>query len=301
MRPLIVLAVAAAAGLAFASWQVVKSHQRPPEAPPLAEPARAPFPATVAGAGLVEPAGEVIAIGAPVAEIIAAVPVVPGMPVAAGDVLFRLDDRVAAAQVLVAEAQLAVARAVRAEAQDQADRLADEQRAGVLSIEERARRRFAVEQAAARTVQAEAQLAVARAELERRTVRAPSAGTVLRVAARAGEAAPMGRVEPPLVTLGDLSRLRIRVDIDENDAWRVQRGARAEAAVRGNAGLRTPLTFDRIEPYVVPKRSLTGNAAERVDTRVLQVIYRIDHTDLPLYPGQQMDVFIETTDPATAR
>jgi hypothetical protein len=63
--------------------------------------------------------------------------------------------------------------------------------------------------------------------------------------------------------------------------------------VRGNAHLQTPLTFVRFEPFVVPKTSLTGASNERVDTRVLQIIYRVDRDDLPVFVGQQMDVFIE--------
>jgi hypothetical protein len=63
--------------------------------------------------------------------------------------------------------------------------------------------------------------------------------------------------------------------------------------VRGNANLKTPLTFVRFEPFVVPKKSLTGDSTERVDTRVLQVIYRIDNRSIPLFVGQQMDVFID--------
>jgi hypothetical protein len=53
---------------------------------------------------------------------------------------------------------------------------------------------------------------------------------------------------------------------------------------------------------VVPKRSLTGDSTERVDTRVLQVIYAISDDKLPLFVGQQMDVFIEdcTTPAKTA-
>ena len=55
----------------------------------------------------------------------------------------------------------------------------------------------------------------------------------------------------------------------------------------------TPLRFVRFEPFVVPKRSLTGDSTERVDTRVLQVIYRVERDDLPLFVGQQVDVFID--------
>jgi hypothetical protein len=97
----------------------------------------------------------------------------------------------------------------------------------------------------------------------------------------------------PLVLLGRSKPLHVRVDVDEHEGWRVRPGAPATGHVRGNAELKTPLTFVRFEPFVVPKRSLTGDSTERVDTRVLQVIYRVDRDDLPLFVGQQVDVFIE--------
>jgi len=55
-----------------------------------------------------------------------------------------------------------------------------------------------------------------------------------------------------------------------------------------------------VEPYVTPKTSLTGSSSERVDTRVLQVIYRFDRRAIPAYVGQQVDVFIETPETPTA-
>ena len=54
----------------------------------------------------------------------------------------------------------------------------------------------------------------------------------------------------------------------------------------------------RVEPYVVPKKSLTGDNTERVDTRVLQVIYAVDDSPRRLYVGQQLDVYIEGGEPA---
>jgi hypothetical protein len=83
--------------------------------------------------------------------------------------------------------------------------------------------------------------------------------------------------------------------VDEHEAWRVSPGAKAIANVRGNADLKTPVTFVRFEPFVLPKKSLTGDSTERVDTRVLQVIYRVDNDALRLFVGQQMDVFIEAS------
>jgi hypothetical protein len=67
----------------------------------------------------------------------------------------------------------------------------------------------------------------------------------------------------------------------------------AIAFIKGNSERAIELTFVRIEPYVIPKVSLTGSSTERVDTRVLQVIYSLKRPiDQPLYVGQQVDVFI---------
>jgi hypothetical protein len=68
--------------------------------------------------------------------------------------------------------------------------------------------------------------------------------------------------------------------------------------VRGNRDIRFPLAFVRIEPYVLAKRSLTGDIAERVDTRVLELVYSFDPDGLPVYIGQQVDVFIEAGETA---
>jgi hypothetical protein len=93
--------------------------------------------------------------------------------------------------------------------------------------------------------------------------------------------------------LGSVTPLHVRVDVDEHDAWRVRGGAQAVASPRGNGSIRIPLEFVRFEPYVIPKKSLTGDSTERVDTRVLQVIYRIRDGEPSVYVGQQMDVYID--------
>ena len=53
------------------------------------------------------------------------------------------------------------------------------------------------------------------------------------------------------------------------------------------------LRFVRVEPRLVPKRSLTGSGTERIDTRVLQVIYAFDPETFPARPGQQVDLYIK--------
>lgn len=139
--------------------------------------------------------------------------------------------------------------------------------------------------------QAEQQVKWLETNLDRLTVRAPITGTILKVDVRPGEYAQIGPMEKPLILMGDISQLHIRAEIDEYEASRVRADSTAEASEHGNARQKVPLQFVRFEPYVVPKRSLTGSSNERVDTRVLQVIYRVADT-AKLYVGQQMDVFI---------
>ena len=124
-------------------------------------------------------------------------------------------------------------------------------------------------------------------------------GQVLQVNVRPGEfvGAPPGQA---LIVLGNIDKLHVRVDIDENDIPRYVLGSPGIAMLRGQAKVEFPLTFVRVEPYVVPKRSLTGDNTERVDTRVLQVIYSIDSRDRPLYVGQQVDVYIKSHPPKSA-
>ena len=140
--------------------------------------------------------------------------------------------------------------------------------------------------------QSEAQVASTETELDRLVVRAPFKGQCLQVKVHAGEFA-QGNPSSPLILFGDPEHLQVRVDIDESEAWRVRPQAHAKAFARGNKLIGADLAFIRFEPYVVPKTSLTGGTQERVDTRVLQVLYRFDRKDLPIFAGQQMDVFIE--------
>lgn len=168
-------------------------------------------------------------------------------------------------------------------------------RGSSISAADLANRRFDVEIKQAALANAAAQVERLKIEIERHTVRAPFAGRVLQINTRVGEFAQSGVVSPPLMLFGDDTRLYLRVNIDENDAWRVRADAPAVAFMRDNPSLKTSLKFERFEPYVLPKASLTGSSTERTDIRVLQVIYSFDHAALPVYVGQQMDAYIEAT------
>jgi multidrug resistance efflux pump len=144
--------------------------------------------------------------------------------------------------------------------------------------------------------QAEAALISTQTTLARLVVQAPVDGEVLQINLRPGEFAQAGALSGPLLVLGNLEQLHVRVDIDENDAWRFDKNSKAVAFLRGNRNFKVDLKLAYVEPYVIPKKSLTGDSTERVDTRVLQALYSFERSQIPVYVGQQMDVFIEAKD-----
>jgi len=101
--------------------------------------------------------------------------------------------------------------------------------------------------------QAESQVKMAETNIDRRTMRAPIAGVILQNKVRLGQFAQCGPLSEPLMILGSVTPLHVRVDVDEHDAWRVRGGAPAAASPRGNGSIRIPLEFVRFEPYVIPR------------------------------------------------
>ncbi|MEI7899694.1 MAG: efflux RND transporter periplasmic adaptor subunit [bacterium] len=283
----------ALAGLLYAGSLVFRLAAQdpipqPPHAPPLN-----PYAHAVAAAGLVEAQGENIALGVPVAGLVTAVYAKVWDNVASGQPLLQFDDRELQAALIGQHATVRVAEATTDRLRGQLTRLekvADER---AITREELETRRSDVQVA-------EAQLAAARAAVEqtealiaRLTVRAPRAATVLQVNTRPGEFVIPGVTRSPLV-LGDLTYLQVRADIDEQIAPRVKPGMTAIGYLKGDTQRPIKLEFVRIEPFVIPKTSLTGGSAERVDTRVLQVIYRFLRSDKdPVYVGQQLDLYLE--------
>jgi multidrug efflux pump subunit AcrA (membrane-fusion protein) len=165
----------------------------------------------------------------------------------------------------------------------------------VISEEDLETRRHAADTAEAQYLQAQANLEAAKTDLDRLTVHAPVKGQVMQLKVRVGEYAPTGVLTQPLILFGSVEPLNVRVDVDEHDAWRVRPDAPAIGFLQGNNTISTKLHFVRFEPYVIPKVSLTGAPTERVDTRVLQVIYSFERGSLPIYVGQQMDVYVDAS------
>jgi RND family efflux transporter MFP subunit len=280
-------------GLIFAIWMVKQASKPVLPARPVADPPRVSFENKISGVGIVEASTRNIAIGSHVSGIVQRVQVRVAQKIKAGDPLFTLDGRAKKADLAIREARVLEESANLKDLEAQmkvAEKVKDPR---AISADDLNKRRFAVQVAEARLANAVAQVEAARIEIDLLTVRSPIDGEVLQVNIRPGEYAPTGTTEVPLILIGNLDRLHVRVDVDENDAWRFQPGAPAVAYVRGNPEMKTDLRFEYIEKYVVPKRSLTGESTERVDTRVMQVVYSFDRRNLSVFPGQLLDVFID--------
>jgi HlyD family secretion protein len=326
----------------------VYTEQRPlTRLDPPQVPARTPFNHSIGGTGIIEAQSQNIAIGSALSGIVLEV-YVPvervGAHVKAGEPLFRVDDRQLKAQLGLAEARAAAARAQYARLKSQprpeevppseakvqaakanADRTLDEyERARSLvnqhavseqeSVGKRLLNEVAIEQwhqaqrehalllagawkpdldvARAAVDQADAEVAQIKTEIERAIVRAPIEGDVLQVNVRTGESVS-GQSQQALMLMGQMHPLHVRADIDEHDIPQFRPDSKAVLQLRGKNDHHYHLKFVRVEPYVVAKRWLTGDNTERVDTRVLQVIYEIEQLDSAAYVGQQVDVFID--------
>ena len=303
----------ALAGILAVTLLVLRLKKPEPPPVPLVEPSRAPYADSIGARGMVEGVNENVRIAPLLPGLIDKVFVKVGDRIATGDPLFRQDTRDAEARVANQKAQVGLLEAKVNEADViLADRVDSFQRTDklrskeVMSEDDRQRKYYAVRSAetALATTKADlelakAQLAQADVNLDLLTVRAPRDGDVLRVDLRAGEYAsvPPSDLNNPSLLLGETRHLQLRADVDEDSASRVMAGAPAFAFIKGMRSDPIPLRFVRIEPYVTTKKSLTGDSTERVDTRVLQVIYQFDQSKVPVYVGQQMDVFIEGRGP----
>ncbi len=290
----------AAAGTGATIMLVVHLNgQSPVKGPPI-DPSPKPYATSVAASGIIEALRENVLIGVPEAGLVSQVHAKVWDAVTEGQPLFTLDDRELRAQLVVNEANAAVAEATLHRLEDQLARLKRVNDPRAVSAEEVRTKENDVMVAHAQLEAARAQVAQNKVRLERITVLAPRDGTILQVNIRPGEYASATPKTAPVV-LGDLDRLQVRADVDEQNAPRLQAGQKATAYLKGDTMQPIQLSFVRIEPYVVPKVSLTGSSTERVDTRVLQVIYSFERPqDRPVYVGQQVDLFVQSTRPSVA-
>jgi HlyD family secretion protein len=138
--------------------------------------------------------------------------------------------------------------------------------------------------------------------LAKYTIRAPADGVVLALRSSEGSyVSSQGAYDTytqgfgPLVVMGlSQKHMQVRAYIDEILVHELPNPSRikAEMFIRGTQQ-HLPLTFVRIQPYMSPKIELSDGRQERVDLRVLPVVFRFEKPrGLSLYPGQMVDVYV---------
>jgi HlyD family secretion protein len=286
------LPLVAVVAVVFAIISVFSRESVPPRVPEVTPP-ESGYSNSVAGIGVVEPKSEMIAIGTEISGVVREVQVAVGQLVERGDALFTLDTRDIDAQIATLEAGLATARIQAKDAAAQYALITSVTDKRAVSKDDVNRRYFARAAAEAQVKEISAKIAQAKTTRERLTVHAPIDGKILQLEVRPGEYASAGTLATPLIRMGDVSTLHVRVEIDEENASQVVAGATGKAYHRGDTTHALPLRFVRFEPYVRPKQNLAVSG-QRVDTRVLQVIFAIVGDTASSYVGEQMDVFIDT-------
>jgi HlyD family secretion protein len=139
--------------------------------------------------------------------------------------------------------------------------------------------------------------------LAKYTIKAPVGGVVLSINAAVGSyVSAQGAYDtytqgltPVLVMGSSQDYLGVRCYIDEILIHRLTKASpiQGKMFIRGT-DINVPLEYVRVQPYVSPKIQLSNQRTERVDVRVLPVIFRFGKPkNLDLYPGQLVDVYIE--------
>ncbi len=297
MKTLYKLILLSFLGFIIAVSYIVYDHQTTPVKTTSIAKINIPYQSFIYATGIVETESTNIPIGSPVSGVLTKLFVRTGQKIDIGDPLFNIDARNIKEKIEFTRSKIKVADAnlTKIRHQYKIDKDIHDLAPGAIS-----KRKYlaSVDELAlskANSALARAELMVLKKELERYTVYSPIKGKVLQCKIREGEFIDSSRITTRSIIIGS-DKLRLRVDINENDLLRFKPKTQAVTFVRNHQNLKIPLHYQYTEPYMVPKTALTGLSTERTDLRVLQVLYSLVEPSFPLYVGQQLDVFIQVSE-----
>ncbi len=140
---------------------------------------------------------------------------------------------------------------------------------------------------------ARAQEREAMSYVDKTVLRAPIDGMVLKIHRRKGEAVSEF-FESGVLTVGDMSGLRLRADVDERDIALVRVGQKAYATADAFGERKFPGRVERVGSMLGRKNLRTDEPTERVDTKILEVLISFEDSP-PLVPGLRMDTYIDVS------
>lgn len=288
-------------GIGISIFMIYYGSRTPEVKTILFPPPSSPYRHYIAGVGIIESVFKNINIGTFFPEIISNIYIKVGDIVKKETPLFKLDTRAFESQLAESKKQLELAKKDYENYSVQFkfyEKLKDKS-----AVSEQAYQNafYNKELAQKRVKVAQANIEIVKTNIEKSTIRAPIDGEVLQLNIRIGEFANVNPFnQKALILFGDTKIFHLRIDIDEEDSWRLIKGSKATAFVRGNSRISIPLEYVYTEPYIIPKRNLSGSDIERVDTRVLQVVYKFEREKYPVFAGELLDVYLEAK-PSEAR
>ena len=275
--------------------------------PPAFNPASNPYSNGIYAEGIIESlqsSGSNINIYPEVAGTVNRIPVKEGQDVSVGDVLLSIDDSVQKATTQQAKAQIQVAQASLRTAQD-----AYAKQKAAADIDPRAVSKDALDSARDGVGLAKANVELAQRQYDSVTsllakyqIKALSDGKIMSINTAVGSYVSAQGVydtytqqSQPIMVIGAIGNaLAVRCYVDEVLLQRLPSIGEIDAYmfIRGS-DIKIPLKIVRLQPNVSPKIELSNQRTERVDVRVLPVIFSFDKpANVTLYPGQLVDVYI---------
>lgn len=249
----------------------------------------------ITGHGIVEPADREVKIGAQVPGIVQKIFVKEGDVVKAGAPIVELlsDAERAALEASKAEVEAAMARAgLSAAVAARVERLA---KSGASTTDEQDRAVFQAAADKAAVKLAQARQIEARARLDRLTVRAPADGTILQLIVREGEYYNPG-AGGSIATLGDLRKIRVRMDVDERQIGQLAVGQQGYVTALAFTGRKFPGKVVEIAGRMGRKNQRTDEPTERIDTKVREVVLELEGGQ-ELVQGLRVIGFLEAKTP----
>lgn len=253
-----------------------------------------PYNNFIAATGVVEAESKNIYVGSLTSGIVKKVYVQSGESIKKGALLFEIDDAQKRVQIPVLKAQIAHSKARLKSAKHQLELLKNMKQLSLSMVTNEKYTKIVDSYNEAKTSYqlSKAKLKALKSELAFYKVYSPIDGKILQ--SNITPSSTFDANTKALIIGSD--KLTVKVNINEFDSTKLDKTAKAVASIRGDAKKKIELKYKYTIPFIVPKRNLTGLSTEQTDTRVLQVVYEIQNrADFPLYVGEILDVFIETS------
>jgi len=279
-------------GIIMTIGYVIKISQPVVKPKPIAAPLETSFPESVAGTGIIESYGENINLAPYYDGKVENIYVKVGQQVKKGTPILKIDSVEDENELRVLSTE---AEEIKVNLDDAKLQLSDMQSISdsrAINGQDLKRKKANVKLLSAQYQNAKAKMAQLQSRIRRCVVIAPAKGEILKINIRKGEYIYATEAEPAIL-MGNTDKFQVRVDIDEVNASKVYPNMQGEIVIKGNNSLKIPIKYVKTEPYITPKKNLSGSNDERVDIRVLQVIYEFNPPKFPVYVGQQVNVFLK--------